>query len=109
MIPAGKLRHRVTIEQPATSRDSRGRQTDNWKQCARASAQITNLSGTDAETARQYYATATVRINLRVRRNFKLETAHRIRFGKRLFEVGYIDNVDQVNSVWSILASEVKV
>lgn len=109
MIPAGKLRHRVTIEKPAKSRDSRGRQTDDWTQCARASAQIEDLSGTDAETARQYYGTATVRIKLRVRRNFKLETAHRIRFGCRIFEVGHIINKDQVNSIWSVLASEMRV
>lgn len=109
MIAAGKLRHRVTIEKPAKTRNSRGRQTDEWERVAGASAKITTLSGTDAETARQYYGTATATIVLRVRRKFKLETAHRIRFGKRVFEIGFIDNVDQVNSIWTVLVSEVKV
>ena len=110
MIPvaAGKLRHRVAIEAPSTERSSYGRSVDDWCKVAGAWADLIPLTGTEAEDARQYHATATTKILLRHRRGIELTTKHRITFRGRAYHIGFILNHDELNHTWEVLASELK-
>ena len=108
MIPAGKMRFQVTIERPSEARDSYGRSVDEWEFVCKSWAAIVPLSGTEAEDARQYVATATTMIKLRYRRKFKLTTKHRIVFRGRGYQIGYIKNIDELNTTVEVLCSEVR-
>ncbi len=111
MIAAGRLRHRVEIEKPSTERNSFGRQkkdSADWTSEGFASAEIKTLTGREGEVAQQLVAEASHRITVRVQRGFTLTTAHRFVFRSRYFDIGHVDNVDEVNSIWVCLVRETK-
>ena len=106
MRPAGKLRHRLTVQAPSTSRDSRGRRGDTWTDVATAGAEIVALSGGEGETSRQLLATATHRVTMRYPRAYELTTKHRLKFGSRYFNIGLIQNLGELNRMVELLCSE---
>jgi len=110
MIAAGKLRHRVKIQEPTDDRDSFGRWPGTYLTHGYAWASIEDLTGTQVELAQQYIADATHRIFLRFQKRLKpeLNSKMRIIFGTRIFDIGHVRNIDQVNGLWSCESREVK-
>lgn len=106
MIPAGELRHRIEIQRPSKDRNSRGQHDGTWELVDFAWARIKTLSGTEQERARQQVGTATHEVKLRTPRNFDLNKKHRLVFRGRIFNVGFVDDVDELNSVSVCLVSE---
>ena len=51
MIEAGKLRHRITFQLRNSEKNRRGQRGDNWTDIADASAQITEMNGSEREQA----------------------------------------------------------
>ena len=107
-MQAGKLRQRVTVQYPSQDRDSRGQRTGGWRELTTSSAHIKQLNGSELERARQLVATATHRFTLRVRRSFELTTKHRFEFEGRFFNIGNIDNVEEMGRKWVCLVTEDK-
>ena len=108
MIEAGKLRHRITFQQRNSEKNRRGQRGDNWTDVADASAQITEMNGSEREQARQLVARATHRVMVRHRRQFEITTKLRFLFRGRQFEIGHVGNVDQVNGLLPLTCIEMK-
>ena len=110
MIAAGKLRHRVTIQKPPTTRNSFGRVEAgaSWVDVADWSCDINVLRGNERDTARQQVATATHKILMRKPRAFELTTKHRLKFGTRIFEIGYVPDLEELGFAVELLCSEAK-
>lgn len=101
----------MTIKKPpakATGRDSRGRQKGDFVEVGKANAKIKPLSGTESETARQLVATATHEITLRVQRKIQLTTKHQFEFRGRVFDIGHIQDTDELQAEWVCTVTELR-
>ncbi len=88
MRQIGRLRNRVSILERATTLDSLGRQVRSdsaWVETCRPFAAIRELSGNEAEQARQISAEATILIEIWWRPG--VSSQNRVRFGDRTFEI----------------------
>lgn len=66
-MQAGRLRHRITIQQKAPTRDSFGGEVEAWTAVATVSASVEPLDGREFLEARQLQAEVTTRIRIRYR------------------------------------------
>ncbi len=65
---AGRLRHRVTIQEPTEgSADSYGETEASWADVATVPAEVQTLSGREAYQANQVHPEATVQVTMRYR------------------------------------------
>ncbi len=95
-IRAGKLRHRVIIQEKGTTKGTRGQRTDSWTPVGDPIwSEVVTLSGSEREQARQIYASATDTVRIRYRSD--ITTENRIKFGTRILNIGRLDNIDQRN------------
>ena len=106
MIEAGRLRHEIQIQEPPLGRDSRGGRSGEWETGARVKGEIKGLTGSEVETARQLVSKATHQVTIRHIRRFQLTTKHRMVFRGRVFNIGDIKNVGELNRFDEILVSE---
>jgi len=90
---AGKLRHRVQIQQRNSERDEFGQALDTWITLDIVSANIVGLSGREFLSRSGEAADATHRIEMRAWAG--LSPSHRIVFGTRIFDVQYVSDIDQ--------------
>src|SRR5947209_6159457 len=81
-MKAGRLRKRLTIEAPVTSRDAHGQNVPTYNAVTTVSAEIVPLRGQQLAIAqaRTITATATHRITIRYRADLKIGF-HRFRYG----------------------------
>jgi SPP1 family predicted phage head-tail adaptor len=104
-INAGELRHRVVIEErEKTGETDRGRPTYRWKSLGRFWAKVEPLTGREAEMTRQMVATATHKVTLRYRA-LSAET-NRIVFNDRVFNIGFVANVEERNVKLEVTCTE---
>ncbi len=75
---AGKLRHRLAIQEPVETRDDHGGITRTWSTVATVWGSIETLTGRELYEAQQVEARATVRI--RIRSYSGLSPLHRLVF-----------------------------
>ncbi len=83
--PVGKLRHRVTLEQPVDTDDGAGGLTRAWTDVATLWARIEPLSADERVAAERIEAAADTRITVRWRAD--VTSAMRFSFGARVFEI----------------------
>lgn len=105
MLRSGELRHRITIEARAAGTGTRGESTGSWSTAVERWASIRTLSGDEAERARQRSPEA--RLEVRIRYWAGLTTRHRIKFGSRILQIGFVEDVDQLHVEMVLLCSEV--
>jgi SPP1 family predicted phage head-tail adaptor len=105
VLHAGDLRHRVAVQARASGTGTRGEPTGSWSTVGGRWAEIINLSGSELEKARQLQADASVRVRFRFYSG--LTTRHRLLFGSRVFQIGHIDDVDQLGVEHILTCSEV--
>lgn len=103
-ICARELRHPVTVKRKASTVDSLGQQTSAYATVTTGKAKIETLLGKELEQARVLVPQATTRITMRYRR--EIDERCRIYFGDRIFEIGYINNVEQRNLKLILTCSE---
>lgn len=104
-IPAGKLRHTVTLQQwIETGTDEHGHPEGAWWNIAELRAWIEPVGPRDAELANQLYHEATHTIWVRYHSGVTRD--RRLLFGERTFHVGYVSNLDERNRVLKLLCSE---
>ena len=107
MRPAGKKRFRLDIQKPPTERDAFGRPTGDWTTVAGSiPAAIRTLSGNEVEVARQLVAKATHMVNIGFLHKLTVTTKHRFKFGDRIFNIGHVDDVDELKLELDCLVSE---
>ena len=72
MIPAGKLRHRVTLQSKGTpTRDAMGGEVITWTDVATVWAEVAALSGRALIAAQQAQSEITTRITIRYRADIR--------------------------------------
>lgn len=104
MIPAGRLRHRARLQvDKGTTVDRRNQPIADWQTIAIIPVSIESLGGTDLEVARTIYTEATHKITARYNQGITKET--RLLFNGKQFEIGYIENVGEVNKLLVLLCT----
>lgn len=81
----GALRHRVTIQQRSTARDSYGQPVDDWPDVATVRAAVEPLNGRELMAAQQINSEITLRVTIRFRPG--ITSAMRIKYGSRTFDI----------------------
>lgn len=100
----GPLRHRISFEARATGRDEFGQPVEGWTLIAQVWASVEPLSGRELIGGQQVQGEVTHRIRCRYYPG--IETADRILFGARPFEVRSLINSREVGASLEILAVE---
>ena len=103
---AGRLRHRVTIQQPSSSTNSRGGKIKSWSDLATVWASIEPLSGREIEQDFQLEPETTTRIVMRYKSG--LTSNMRIKYGSRYYKILGITNTNERNYELIVNAVETK-
>jgi SPP1 family predicted phage head-tail adaptor len=103
-MQAGKLRHRLTLEQSTDTNNTRGEPIPTWSTVAYVWAAIRPNSGREGLAADQMYSSATHRISIR----YRAGVVPKMRFvkGARVFDINAVLNVDERNREMVCLATE---
>ena len=105
-ILAGKFRHRVEIQNEAETTDSIGYVSISYVTAKKVWASIVTLNGSELVEARQIYPKATNKIRMRYVAG--LTERARIKHGDNIYNIDFIDDVDQRHKVFVITATQNK-
>jgi SPP1 family predicted phage head-tail adaptor len=111
-VNAGRLRHRVTLQQlPANRTPSpRGQLPSNWATVATFWADVAPLQGRELSNAQQIKATVTHRLTMRwPGSSLTITPSMRFTWGSRIFNIVAVLNADERNRRLDIIAEEQKV
>lgn len=106
MIQIGSLRHRITIQEFSTSKDSFGAEVKTWRDFAKVSASIKPLSGKELFNVQQLHAEATVKVVIRYIEG--LNTSMRLLFKDMVYDILSISNIEERNISQHLLCKERK-
>lgn len=96
---AGRLRRRVTLQRPVSSRDSYGDDVPTWADAFSRWAGIEPTDGSESWLTHQETATQGIRVVLRYDSNTAtISPDWRIDWGGKKFDIQFINNVGQLNS-----------
>ena len=87
MTAAGKLRRRVTIQEPEVTRGDTGGEVVTWADLATVWANIKPLTGQELLAARQSVATALVTTQIEIRYRSDLDSKMRVVHGSQVYEI----------------------
>ena len=108
MRSAGAKRHIGRIQRLSTDTDASGRPTgDPTTIAAGVPMSIRSVSGTEVESANLLVPQATHVVGFTYLHSITLHPKHQIVFDGRTFEIGWIDDVDEVKREQSCLVKEV--
>jgi len=106
MIRAGKLRKRVTIQQPVENHTD-GELTTTWDDVATVYAGVEPLNSRELFQAQQTRAETTHRVTLRYRPDLTVKANYRVLLGTReLYLTGPPRNIDELGEHWEFLCRE---
>ncbi len=100
---AGRLKHRVTIQRPAKSRDEYGEEIETFESMAVVWAGIEPVSGTENIHAGQETSLTTYNI---IMRYISITPHDRIMYSGRVFTIKSILNFSEIDKQIKILAVE---
>lgn len=103
----GRLRHRVTLQQQTTAYDSLGRQSrqpTGWTNVAGLWAEVRELSGREAEKAKQIVADASHAVTIRFRPG--VNSQQRLLFRGRVFQIKAVLDDDSTQRELLLLCGE---
>ena len=106
-MEAGKLRHRITIQNPPAARNEYGEEeqdSDDWTDFKTVWAAITPLSGRELWNAQQSQPDVTHRIEIRYLAG--VTSKQRAKLGSRLFNFQSMANIEERNRELHIVAVE---
>lgn len=105
MMRAGLLRHRLTIQSPAVTRDSHGGVVKTWATQATVWGSVEPITDREFFDAPRVKATSTTSIKLRGR--ITVQPTDRIIFQGRIFQVDSVGNFREKGLETTVLATEV--
>lgn len=115
MSNPAKYRNRIIYEELKKTRDEEGHSVEKWAESdlKPSHAQIRNIRGKEFILAGANQVKVSARINTRYRKDivdkdFELGEKLRIRFGNRIFNIVYINNLEERNIELEILVNEVR-
>lgn len=91
-MKAGELRHKVTLQQMSTTRDSFGAVVETWADVATVWAAIEPAGGRETLAGQEVTAEVTHRVRIRYRADVTPEM--RANFQGRVFDIQAVLNVD---------------
>jgi SPP1 family predicted phage head-tail adaptor len=104
---AGKLRHKVTLQSPAGSRDAVGQRTTVWTTVDTVRGAIIPLKSDSRFLAAQAHASTTHRIRIRYQPEIAgIDGSWRVLFGSRVFTIDGVINVDERSRELELLSTE---
>jgi SPP1 family predicted phage head-tail adaptor len=110
MAAAGPKRQRVTIQTLSEARDSYGQNIKSWASAGPYWARVKNLSGREAVNAKQIKADTTHLVEMRyIGTLFStpgLLPSMRLLFNSRVFNILWVNNVDERNREYQLLCQE---
>ncbi len=108
MTPAGKLKHRVTLQQPGGTRDAVGERTTTWSNIATVWAAVEPLSTSQLAAAAQLQTGASIRVTVRWSSAIAgIAADWRVLFGSRILVIAAPPrNVTEGNQIIELLCSE---
>lgn len=95
MAPTASYRHPIDIQENRPTQPSFGEPVDAWVTVEHTRASIEPMNGRELMLARQVYALATHKVELRYTANAK--TTNRIKFGTRTFDINHVGNPGERN------------
>lgn len=101
-LAAGRLRHRVRIEEQVTARDSDGIEQTDWVPVATVWASVEPLSAREFIQSGQAQSSVTAKIIIRARRmTASMRLIHQTRFGDQVYNIAGVlpDNVSGVEYI----------
>ncbi|MFK7695401.1 phage head closure protein [Paenibacillus sp. HJGM_3] len=106
-MEAGRLRHRITLEQFTTSPDGAGGVTEAWVAFETVWAAVEPLRGREMVEHQQIQSGVTHRVRRRYRSG--INSKMRIKFGGRIFRIDSVINPDERNREMQLMCEEVAV
>jgi SPP1 family predicted phage head-tail adaptor len=103
---AGKLRHRVTVEQLTAAQNTFGEEEPRWVTVATRWASIDPLSGRELFAAQQIYAEATHQVRLRYLAD--LTPKMRLTYRGRVFDIQSIRNPEERRELLDLIVTEAR-
>lgn len=104
LLSIGRLRHRVTIQDYTSSRDSFGAETKEWNDFAIVSASVEPLSGKELFAAQQLHAETTTMIVMRYCEG--LNTSMRVLFKSKEYDILHVSNKEERDIAMYLLCKE---
>jgi SPP1 family predicted phage head-tail adaptor len=104
-MKAEDLRHRIKLQKNTVQTDENGFETETWADFKELWAAVTNLHGREYFAAAAVQAENTVKFTIRYVPN--IETAMRILFKGKQYDITFIDNIKYANKFIEIKAMEV--
>ena len=101
---AGKLRHRITIEQNTPTRDALGAEVDSWTTFAVRWAAVEPLGGREFWDAAQVNAER--RTRFRLRHLAGVTPAMRVSFDNRVFDIHAVIDAGERNRELELVCTE---
>lgn len=101
---AGKLRHRVTIQQLVKTDDGYGGIVETWQDVATVWAAVEPLRGNERYRAQQVQAELTHKVIMRYRAGIKPQM--RLLYGNRIFEIEAVIDVEERHKWIELLCAE---
>jgi SPP1 family predicted phage head-tail adaptor len=105
-LPAGMLRHEISIQQQSSTQDAFGQPLVSWSSIYTCLAAILTMSAKEVFQVSQFVSQITHRITLRWPGELGIEAGQRVVFGKRVFLIQALDNVQERNRVLHLMCLE---
>lgn len=106
-MQAGKLRHRVTIQQATVTLQTGGAPVRTWSTVATVWAQVRTVSGGEQRNEGADQVVASLFYAVTIRHKDGLEPTMRVVWGDRVLEVTAIQEPDNRQRMLTLLCSEV--
>ena len=104
MIPAGKLRHSITIQVSTVTQDDYGASVESWDTFATVRASVEPLQGREYFAAQQVQAEVTTRFRIRYLAGVK--PSMRVLFEGRTFDVQAVLDPNEMHRELHLMAVE---
>ena len=103
-MQAGKMRHRITIQQATTAADTYGQPIETWSTYAERWASIEPIRGREYWDAHQVNAEVTTRI--RIRSLSGVTPKMRVSWNSQIFDIVSVIHVEQRNRETQLMCTE---
>lgn len=107
-MQAGKLRHRVTIQQDTPVQDGYGQPVASWGTYAVRWAAVEPLTGREYFTAQQTQATVNTRIRVRWSSGHGITPKMRVSWSGRLFEIDSVLEKESGHRELHLMCTEIQ-
>jgi len=100
------MRHSVTLQRRATTKDAMGQQVNTWTDLGTLIASVEPVRGREYLGASGEHSDVTHRINTRARPDFSPQPRDRLAFGSRYFNIKSVFDISERGREWEMMCVE---